>query len=60
MESNNDKKNFLDIEVLIRSIQRSEGHKDCFRKGLKDCDELDCRWRSFCLEGHQALSKDEI
>jgi len=52
MESNADKKNFLDIVVLIRSIQRSEGHTDCFRKGLTDCDQVDCAWRTFCLEGN--------
>ncbi len=52
MESNDDKKNFLDITVLIRSIQRSEGNTDCFRKGLKDCDQLDCAWRHLCLEGY--------
>jgi len=52
MESDNQKKNFLDITALIRSVQRAEGHTDCFRKGLKDCDEVDCNWRSYCLEGH--------
>ncbi len=59
MESDNDKKTFLDITALIRSVQRAEGHTDCFREGLKDCDEVDCNWRSFCLEGHQDLNKDK-
>ena len=49
MESDADKKNFLDITALIRSIQRSEGNTDCFRKGLTDCDQVDCAWRHFCL-----------
>ncbi len=53
MESNADKKNFLDITVLIRSIQRSEGHTDCFREGLKECDQFDCAWRHLCLEGYE-------
>ena len=51
MEPDNEKKNFLDITALIRSIQRAEGQADCFRKGMIDCDQVDCKWRSFCLEG---------
>jgi hypothetical protein len=53
------KKNFLDITKLIRSIQRAEGNTDCFQKGMVDCDQLDCKWRSFCLEEHLSLRKDE-
>lgn len=52
MESNADKKNFLDITALIRSIQRAEDNMDCFRKGLTDCDQINCAWRHFCLEGN--------
>ena len=54
-----EKKNFLDITTLIRSIQRAEGNTDCFQKGIIDCDQVDCKWRSFCLEGHPVLKKDE-
>lgn len=43
------KKNFLDIATLIRSIQRAEGQRDCFRVGMVDCDRMDCEWRAFCL-----------
>jgi hypothetical protein len=43
------KKNFLDIATLIRSIQRAEGHTDCFKMGMVDCDRVDCEWRGFCL-----------
>ena len=46
-----EKKNFLDIEALIRSIQRAEGSADCFRKGITDCDQVDCKWRHICLKG---------
>jgi len=53
------KNSFLDITTLIRSIQRAEGHADCFQKGIVDCDQVDCKWRSFCLEGHSVLKKDE-
>ena len=54
-----EKKNFLDITTLIRSIQRAEGNTDCFQKGMIDCDQVDCKWRPFCLEGHPVLKKDE-
>jgi hypothetical protein len=53
------KKNFLDITTLIRSIQRAEGNTDCFQKGIVDCDQLDCKWRSFCLKEQPVLRKDE-
>ena len=53
------KKNFLDITTLIRSIQRAEGNRDCFQKGIVDCDQIDCRWRSFCLEEKLSIRKDE-
>ena len=47
-----EKKSYLDITTLIRSIQRNESNIDCFKRGVSDCDKLDCKWRSFCLEGH--------
>jgi hypothetical protein len=43
------KQNFLDIAILIRSIQRAEGQTDCFKVGIPDCDQVDCKWRAFCL-----------
>lgn len=52
-------KSFLDITNLIRSIQRAEGNPDCFQKGIVDCDQLDCKWRSFCLDKELSLRKDE-
>ena len=52
------KKNFLDITTLIRSIQRAEGNTDCFQKGIVDCDQIDCKWRSFCLEKQSVLKKE--
>lgn len=45
----NEKRDFLDITALIRSIQRAEGNPDCFMKGEDDCDRLDCSWRIYCL-----------
>ncbi len=50
-----EKKNFIDIKALIRSIQRAEGASDCFRRGITDCDQVDCKWRHICLEGQYGL-----
>ena len=34
---------------IIRSIQRSEGNKDCFRTGyVNECGQFDCLWRDDC------------
>jgi len=54
------KKSFLDIAKLIRSIQRAEGNPDCFQKGIVDCDQFGCKWRSFCLEEQPVLKKDKV
>ena len=45
--SDKDKKNnnYLDINELVRSIQRAENNIDCFRKGYNDC-----AWREYCLD----------
>lgn len=40
----------VDITAMIRSLQRTEGLTDCFRRGLSDCDQLECAWRQYCLE----------
>ncbi len=42
--------NSLNIIELVRSIQRSAGEPDCFRRDQSDCDKLDCTWRSLCLQ----------
>jgi hypothetical protein len=49
IENRSEKKSFLDIVTLIRSIQRAEGNTDCFQMGMIDCDQVDCKWRSFRL-----------
>jgi hypothetical protein len=33
--------NYLDLTNLIRSIQRSEGYCDCFRKKAGHCEQMD-------------------
>jgi hypothetical protein len=55
----NAKDNFLDITVLIRSIQRAEGNPDCFLKGDENCTQIDCAWRPYCLESHRTFGKKE-
>jgi len=45
----------VDIEHLIRSIQRFEKNPDCF--GVAEiqchCDRMDCAWRNLCLKKPQ-------
>lgn len=45
----NKRLNYLDLTELVRSVQRSDGHADCFRRGFCDCDQLDCPWRAQCF-----------
>lgn len=47
-----DSNGLVDITALIRSVQRSEGNPDCFDKSEGKCEQLDCAWRPYCLEGH--------
>jgi hypothetical protein len=35
---------------LIREIQRSEGHFDCYGTAWDQCDQLECAFRASCLE----------
>jgi hypothetical protein len=42
------KEDLVDYAELIRSIQRTEGNPDCFKK-KSSCEETDCAWRSYCL-----------
>jgi hypothetical protein len=39
----------VDIIALVRSLQRTAGRTDCFRRGNVDCDMIDCDWRTYCL-----------
>jgi hypothetical protein len=43
------RQHYVDITAMIRSLQRTEGLTDCFRRGIADCDQLDCAWRQYCL-----------
>jgi hypothetical protein len=39
----------LDTTAMIRSLQRSEGVEDCYRRGIKVCNQKECPWRRYCL-----------
>lgn len=44
---------------LIRMIQKSQGHFDCFATPLMgECDQFECMWRNDCLTqaGKQAAA----
>lgn len=44
------RRDFCDVTGLIRSIQRAEGHSECFRRDHVGCDQIECAWRSYCIE----------
>jgi len=48
-EKNSSKEDSVDITALIRSLQRSEGNPDCFRRTGEYCDQIDCEWRPYCI-----------
>ncbi|HPA13748.1 MAG TPA: hypothetical protein PKV75_00615 [Desulfobacterales bacterium] len=52
-----DRKNFLDITALVRSVQRSEGNFDCFGKSRGLCSRLDCAWYSYCIQYADSFDK---
>ena len=53
------KRDFVDITALVRSVQRAEGNRDCFRRGQIYCDQTDCVWRKYCLDSHQTPKEEE-
>jgi hypothetical protein len=50
---------YVDITAMIRSLQRTEGLTDCFRRGLSDCDQLDCAWRQYCLTKAETITPEK-
>lgn len=58
--STRNRTNFVDIQALIRSIQRSEGYADCFGSMPGHCDRDDCVWRSYCLKESADYSDKEL
>jgi|OpeIllAssembly_1097287.scaffolds.fasta_scaffold11807_3 hypothetical protein len=51
---------FCDLARLIRSLQRLEGHPDCFGTAEQLCERSECAWREYCLkpEGGPAFSPE--
>ena len=49
----------VDLTHLIRSMQRAEGHSDCFGTAEGQCDRIDCAWRKYCLEDSLELSVED-
>jgi hypothetical protein len=43
---------FIDLTELVKSIQQSEWHPDCFRLSVVACDQMHCPWWSLCLDQH--------
>lgn len=41
---------FSDLVLLIRSLQRLEGHPDCFGTAEHFCGRTECVWREYCLK----------
>jgi len=41
---------FSDLVRLIRSLQRLEGHPDCFGTAEDSCGQTECAWREYCLK----------
>jgi len=50
-DARSDSKDRVDIIAMVRSLQRTAGLTDCFRRGRADCDDIHCHWRSYCLGG---------
>mgnify|MGYP003571956968 CR=1 FL=1 len=50
----------LNMTAMIRSLQRTEGLSDCFRRGIADCDQLKCSWRQYCFDKLEKLSPNSI
>ncbi len=49
----------VDLTHLIRSMQRAEGHSDCFGRAQWHCDRIDCAWRKYCLEDSHEPSVED-
>jgi hypothetical protein len=49
----------VDLTHLIRSMQRAEGHSDCFGTAERHCDRIDCAWHKYCREDSLGLSVED-
>lgn len=49
-----------DLVQLIRSLQRLEGHLDCFGTADSFCERTECLWREYCLKsGEEPVTRPE-
>ena len=56
----NSKPDYVNLVNLIRSVQRAEGNNDCYRRGLQQCERMDCVWRDHCLKAPEEPSNSDI
>jgi len=45
-----------DLTRLVRSLQRLDGGRDCFRSGHTACDGVGCVWRDYCIVPPEPMS----
>jgi hypothetical protein len=45
-----------DLTRLVRSLQRLDGARDCFRSDQTACDGLGCVWRDYCIAPPEPMS----
>ena len=53
----NIKPDYVDLVNLVRSIQRAEGHNDCYGREGRQCERMSCVWRAHCLKVSEGASK---
>ena len=51
-------KRYVNITAMIRSLQRTEGVVDCFRREITNCAQPECAWRRYCLGSEKDVMMD--
>jgi hypothetical protein len=51
-------KRYVNITAMIRSLQRTEGVVDCFRREITNCAQPECAWRQYCLGSEKDVLMD--
>jgi hypothetical protein len=51
-------KRYVNITAMIRSLQRTEGVVDCFRREITNCAQPECAWRRYCLGSEKDVLMD--
>lgn len=54
----NSNKRYVNITAMIRSLQRTEGVVDCFRREITNCEQPECAWRQYCLGSEKDVLMD--